>query len=440
MFGGYLYKMSVLGLHHPTEIERLESRIEEHTKPIDYQDKQNNTRIMSDITKLDTELTKFNNTGVKEPLFQQLFEMMKTSILHFQYVLDTTGSRDEDLNTSLKRIFEINSKWYSSSDLNCEYDDSKDMKNEFDRLSACLRKVIIPSILSLEFFLYVCRRIVDLIGGLTPELDESEKHKILLIVSILGSSARHADNTGLLSAGVELNRIEILTPEDLTRVRAVKNDIVRIHKANIRNSTGQLQITLSLSSAIGYLCEEIIKAHIPSAITGETQEDSLSPPRATGEIVVSRIYTQQFLNVSPVAIEIAKKNGWCPFIFKNHGCYDSSIVHNGQYRHPENYIRRTRCFYDIQIQKAVMIDPRAWSDLYKFTPRPKPINSVRVHPYQKKGGRNYHNISRRLKNQHQSIRRIHHDLKNYSRSRKLYITKRTRTRTHRRTCTTRRRR
>ena len=144
--------MSVPGLPPRTEIERLESKIDEHTNPIDDQDEQNNTQIMSDITKLDTELTKFNNTGDKEPLFQQLFEMMKTSKLHFQYVLDTTGSRDEDLNTSLKRIFEINSKWYTTSDLNCEYDDKKDMNNEFDRLSACSRKVIIPSILSLEFF------------------------------------------------------------------------------------------------------------------------------------------------------------------------------------------------------------------------------------------------------------------------------------------------
>ena len=126
-------------------------------------------------------------------------------------------------------------------------------------------------------------------------------------------------------------------------------------------------------------------------------------------------------------------SGFCPILnlqgCKNHGCYDSSIVHNRQYPHPEKYIRRTRCFYDIQIQKAVMIDPRAWSDLYKFTPRP---NSVRSHPYSKKGGRNYHNISCRLKNQHHSIRMIHHDRKNYSRSPKLYITTRRRRRITRR--------
>lgn len=418
-----------------SEIERLETKKNERTVPIDEQDALDKKHIMSDIQRLDDALTMFNDTGNKEQLFQLLFELMKTSRLHFQNVLETTGSRPENLNISLNRHFTIISKWYTTSDSSPEYNDTKEMKPELVRLSASSQKVIIPSILSLEFFLFVCQRIVGLIGGLKPELDENSKHKILLIVSILGSTARHTDNTGILNTGAELNDIERLTPENLTRVREIKNEIVKIHKENIRNSTGQLQITLSVSSAIGYLCEEIIKKHIQSAATGHTQPDSLSPsPSRAQSLLVRKLYTQQFLNDSPVVHQLTRQGGWCPHIFKKDGCYDRSIVHTGQYKHPDNYIYSKRCFYDIQTKEVVMIDPRAWPDLYKFTPRPNRGNASqmtnRVQPYGGGGGMRSRIMSRKLKKQSQISRTtiIHHG-KHHTRSRRSSSTKR-RTHTH----------
>lgn len=413
-----------------SEIERLESKQNERTDRIDEQDARDNTRIMSDIQRLDEALTSFNDTGNKEPLFQLLFELMKTSRLHFQYVLETTRSRPENLNISLNRHFTIISKWYTTSDSSPEYDDTKVMNSELVRLSASSQKVIIPSILFLEFFLFVCRRIVELTGGLRPELDENSKHEILLIVSILGSTARHTDNTGFLNTGAELNDIEWLTPENRTRVREIKNEIVRIHKANIRDSTGQLQITLSLSSVIGYLYEEIIKKYIHSAATGQTQPDSISPPRAATRLVVRHLYTQQFLNDSPAVHKNGRDHGWCPFIFKNRGCYDRSVVHTGEYKHLDKYMHGTRCFYDIQTNEAVMIDPRAWAVLYKFTP----IHNNRVRPYGG-GGRRSRIMSRKLKKQSQISRTtILHHSKHHTRSHRSSSTNR-RTRkssTHRR--------
>lgn len=324
-----------------SEIERFEIKKDERTDPIDEQDALDNKHIMSDIQRLYEALTMFNDTGNNDPLFQLLFELMKTSRLHFQKVLETTGSRPENLNTSLNRHFTIISKWYTTSDSSPEYDDTKEMNSELVRLSASSLKGLIPSILSLEFFLFVCQRIVGLIGGLKPELDEDSKHEILLVVGILGSTARHTDNTGILNTGAELNDIERLTPENLRRVREIKNEIVRIHKSNIRDSTGQLQITLSFSSVIGYLCEEIVKNYIPSAATGHTQPDSPSPVDDTHAATILRvrnIYTQQFLNDSPAVRQLARQRRWCPHIFKNNGCYDRSIVHTGQYKHPDNYI------------------------------------------------------------------------------------------------------
>lgn len=420
-----------------SEIERFESKKDERTDPIDKQDALDNKHIMSDIQRLDEALTMFNDTGNKEPLFQLLFELMKTSRLHFQNVLETTGSRPENLNTSLNRHFTIISKWYTTSDSSPEYDDTKEMNSELVRLSASSLKVLIPSILSLEFFLFVCQRIVGLIGGLKPELDEDSKHEILLIVSILGSTARHTDNTGILNTGAELNDIERLTPENLTRVREIKNDIVKIHKENIRNSTGQLQITLSVSSAIAYPCEEILKKYIPSAATGHTQPDSPSPsPSRAPSPRVRNIYTQQFLNNSPAVHQLARQRRWCPYIFKNNGCYDRSIVHTGQYKHPDNYIPRKRYFFDIQTEKAVMIDPRAWPVLYKFTPRPNRGNASqmtnRVQPYGGGGGMRSRIMSRKLKKQSQISRTT---IKHHTRSRRSSSTKRrthTHTRRHRR--------
>jgi hypothetical protein len=270
-----------------------------------------------------------------------------------------------------------------------------------------------------------------------------------MFVVLIGKVARHADNEGILNDSVELNNIEYLTPENRRQVENIRNEIVELHRKNIRDpteqlqktgqlqtteqlqTTGQLQITLSFSSAIGYLCEESEKKYVPSSRSGHTQPDDdqdTSPPIG---LRVRNLRTQQFLNDSPILREMARQGRWCPFMFKKDGCYDRSLVHRGQFKHPDGYNPHKRYFYDIRIYKVVMIDPRAWPHLYKFTHIP---NSIRAHPYPnpKKGGRNYHNISRRLKKQHHSIRMIHHDRKNYSRSRKLYITKHTPHRTTRR--------
>ena len=464
-----------------TESRRLEILIINHTNAVDKYDESSIDRIKADSTKLNGELIEFNKTQQKESLFVCLFELMKTtSELHFKRVLKTIpahSGESDDLNTLLRRIFTIESKWHtteSSKDL----DDSMRMTDEFIRLSKSSMKCPIPSILFLDFFLYVCNEIVLLLEPLKnkrteaerlkkikdeevvavheeedekeeeeEEEDETQKHGILMVVVLIGKVARYADNEGILNDSVELNNIEYLTPENRRQVENIRNEIVELHRKNIRDpteqlqTTGQLQITLSFSSAIGYFCEESEKKYVPSARSGHTQPDEVQDTSPPTGLRVRNLRTQQFLNDSPILREMARQDRWCPFMFKKDGCYDRSLVHRGQFKHPDGYNPHKRYFYDIRTYKVVMIDPRAWPDLYKFTHIP---NSIRAHPYPnpKKGGRNSHNISRRLKKQHHSIRMIHHDLKNYSRSRKLYITKhtrRTRTRTHRRTTRRRRR-
>ena len=312
------------------------------------------------------------------------------------------------------------------------------MTDEFIRLSKSSIKGPIPSILFLEFFLYVCNEIVLLVEPFKTkfnqeskeEEDETYKHGILMFVGLIGKVARHADNTALLNDSVELNNIEYLTPEDKSRATDIRNKIVELHKQKIRNPTGQLQITLSLSSAIGYLCEEIIKYYVPSAATGYTQSDDVQDTSPPITLRVRNVYTQQFLNGSPIPREMAKQKGWCPFIFKTHGCYDRSLVHNKQFYHPDEYNKDKRYFYDIITHKVVMIDPRAWSTLFSFV-RKVPNPSHRSHPYSR-GGRNYHNISRRLKKQYYSIRRIHRQRKSISSTRRrISNTRHHRTRTRR---------
>jgi hypothetical protein len=237
-----------------------------------------------------------------------------------------------------------------------------------------------------------------------------------------------------------LNNIEYLTPEDKDRATYIRNKIVELHKQNIRNPTGQLQITLSLSSAIGYLCEEIVKDYVHSAASGHTQDDEVEDTSHPTGLRVRNLYTQQFLNDSSILREMARREGWCPFIFKTDGCYDRNVVHRGELKHPDGYNKDKRYFYDIRTHKVVMIDPRAWSTLFSFVRkvpivRKVPNPSDRSHPYSR-GGRNYHNISRRLKKQYYSIRRIHRQRKSISSTRRRLSAKRHttrhRNRTHRR--------
>jgi len=438
-----------------TESQRLDILIESHTKAVDDYDKKSIDRIKADSKELYESLIKFNTTQQKESLlFVCLFKLMKTSELHFQHVLKTrpahNGRSDDlsdDLNTLLRRIFTIESKWYTTSSTSADYDDSMTMTDEFIRLSKSSIKCPIPSILFLEFFLYVCNQIVLLVEPLKTkfnqeskeeeeeeeeeEEDETYKHGILMFVGLIGKVARHADNTALLNDSVELNNIEYLTPEDKSRATHIRNKIVKIHEQNIRNPTGQLQITLSLSSAIGYLCEEIIKYYVPSAATGYTQSDDVQDTSPPIRLRVRNVYTQQFLNDSSILREMAKQKGWCPFIFKTDGCYNRNVVHRGELKHPDGYNKDKRYFYDIITHKVVMIDPRAWSTLFSFV-RKVPNPSHRSHPYSR-GGRNYHNISRRLKKQYYSIRRIHRQRKSIpSTRRRISKTRHHRTRARRR--------
>lgn len=427
--------------HDMSESDRLDILIDNHTDTIDEYDKESNDRILADALLVSTALDNFNRTQQKEPLFYCLFVLMKTSQLHFQRVLETTPeTKDENLKTLLNRIFTIESKWYTTSVSSPEFNDKQNMTEEFARLTESSRKVPIPSLLILEFFLYVCQRIEELTSGLKPELGEPDKLNILMYVGLIGKVARLTDNEAIITAGVELNNLEVLTPENPKQVKDVKDEIIKLHKKNIRNPTGILQITLSFSSAIGYLCEEIIKDKVPSAVTGYTQEDEKVVATSPPSLFVRHLYTQQFLNDSPVVHQIAKLNGWCPFIFKTDGCYDRSQVHNRKHSHPTNYIDKRRCFYDILTNKAVMIDPRAWSNLYKFTPRHNigvpPYNRTRP-PYGGGVGIRPRIMSRKLKKQSQISRNtITHHRKHHTRIRRPTSSKHASTR-HR---TTRRRR
>ena len=185
---------------------------------------------------------------------------------------------------------------------------------------------------------------------------------------------------------------------------------------------------MSLSSAIGYLCEEIVKDYVPSAPSGHTQDDEVEDTSPPTGLRVRNLYTQQFLNDSYILRKMAKQEGWCPYIFKKGGCDYRTVVHRGQFNHPVGYNKFNRYFFDIRTYKVVMIDPRAFSELFSFN-RHAPTNE-RSHPYSR-GGRNYHNISRRLKKQYYSIRGIHRQRKSISSTHRR-STKRTRRRTTRR--------
>ena len=414
-----------------TESDRLDILIDNHTDPIDTYDEGSNDRILADARNVSTELDGFNRTQQKKPLFDCLFVLMKTSQLHFQRVLETTPeTKDENLKTLLNKIFTIESKWYTTSDSSPEFDDKQDMTHEFARLTESSRKVPIPSLLILEFFLYVCQRIVELKSRLNPEVDEPDKLNILMYVGLIGKVARLTDNEAIITTGVELNNLEVLTPENTKQVKEIKDKIIKLHKTNIRNPTGKLQITLSFSSAIGYLCEEIIKDKVPSAVSGHTQNDE-KEEEAPPSLFVRHLYTQQFLNDSPVSHQRAKARGWCPYIFKTTGCYDRSREHIDNFSHPTNYIHRRRCFYDILTNEAVMIDPRAWPNLYKFTPRPNrglpPYNRARP-PYGGGVGIRPRIMSRKLKKQSQISRNtITHHRKHRSRIRRPKSSKHART-------------
>lgn len=424
-----------------SESDRLDILIDTHTDTIDKFDEKSADSIIADALLVSTALDDFNRTQQKKPLFDCLFVLMTTSQLHFQRVLETTlKSKDENLKTLLNRIFTIESKWYTTSVSSPEFDDKQDMNKEFARLADSSKKVPIPSLLILEFFLYVCQRIVELKSRLNPELDEPNKLKILMYVSLIGKVARLTDNEAIITTGVELNNLEVLTPENPKQVKDLKDKIIKLHKTNIRNSTGILQITLSFSSAIGYLCEEIIKEKVPSAVTGYTQEDEEEVAKLPPSLFVRHVYTQQFLNDSPVVHQIAKLHGWCPHIFKTDGCYDRSPFHNRTRSHPTNYRYSTRCFYNILTNNAVMIDPRAWPTLYKFTPRhnrglPQAIRAPP--PYGGGLGIRPRIMSRKLKKQSQISRNtITHHRKYHTRIRRPTSSK------HASTCrrTTRRRR
>ena len=434
----------------PNESQRLDILILSNTNEVDEYDKIRIDRIEADSKKLNEALSEFNATHQKESLFACLFELMKTSELHFQHVLltipaDSGGS--DDLNTLLRRIFTIESKWYttiSSDDL----DDNMRMTDEFIRLSESSIKGPIPSILFLDFFLYVCNNIVLLVEPLKKikeeeedeeveeedeeEEDETHKHGILMFVGLIGKVARHADQMTILNDAVELNNIEYLTPENRNKVISIKNKIVELHKQNIRKSTGQLQITLSLSSAIGYLCEEIVKDYVPSAATKQTQDDDVEDTSPPTGLRVRNLYTQQFLNDSSILREMARQERWCPNIFKKDGCYDRSLVHSLEIKHPVGYNSYKRYFYDINTHNVVMIDPRAGPILFSFNlhnRHNRQAPTIRPHPYSR-GGRNYHNISRRLKKQYYSIRGIHRQRKSISSTRRRLSSNR-RTRHHR---------
>ena len=238
------------GLPPHNESQRLDILILRHTNEVDEYDKKNIDRIEADSKKLNEALSEFNATHQKESLFFCLFELMKISELHFQHVLNTTpphSGGSNNLNTLLGRIFTIESKWYTTI-LSDDLDDNMRMTDEFIRLSESSIKGPIPSILFLEFFLYVCNKIVLLVEPLKKkkkkikeeeedeeveeedeeeedeeeedeeEEDETHKHGILMFVGLIGKVARHADQMGILNDSVELKNIEYLTPENRNEV------------------------------------------------------------------------------------------------------------------------------------------------------------------------------------------------------------------------------
>jgi hypothetical protein len=336
------------------------------------------------INALSTALNTYNTSKTpanKEALFRCLYELMQTTPKFFAYVLKDNVDVQENLDIRLRRIFCVESKWHTTHPNSSEYDETRGDEIERMRLRYCSIKLPIPSVLFLEFLLFVCSKIDVLIQELCQEvrpsiIDDATRFELvstdlakkvhdsnLFKINLIGRISRVSDNESVLNMGFPLEQLQIVTPESNEQVQSIKMQILYIYRRRTRFGRNVTPNSLSLSSTIGTLCDDIIKGFIPEDATGDTQSQS---PERSSEIKLRNTVTVGVLNsksktngkaLSEEEITtIAKSFGWCPFLFTSIGCIrhpnanespDDKRKHYSLYRHPVNYIPKTKCTFDV---------------------------------------------------------------------------------------------
>jgi hypothetical protein len=330
------------------------------------------------IGELSTALNTYNTSKTpanKEALFVCLFELMKTSLKIFSSVLrDSTGVA-RNLNLRLMEIFRVDSKWYTNNMNSSEYDETRGHDNEVKRLRDCSIKKQIPSVLFLEFLLFVCSEIDELtrrfittiqeenyVHAVSEDLAKDFNDSILCIINLIGRTSRISDNDSVINIAFALHDLQIITPESIQQVQAIKMQILDIYRRRTRFGGTVTPNSLSLSSTIGTLCDDIIKGFIPEDATGGTQSQS---PERISEIKVRDVVTagvldsvkdSQIISLSDKdKIDIATSFGWCPFLFTSKGCIRHKLAnesdtdprkHYSIYKHPDGYIKN-QCVFDV---------------------------------------------------------------------------------------------
>ena len=336
------------------------------------------------INALSTALDTYNTTKsveAKEALFQCLYELMQTTPKFFAYVLKDNVGVQENLNIRLRRIFCVESKWHTTHPNSSEYDETRGDESERMRLRYCSIKIPIPSVLFLEFLLFVCSKIDVLIQQLCGEVRPSsidDAHRFELVsadlakerhnshlfkINLIGRISRVSDNESVLNMGFPLDQLQIVTPESSEQVKVIKERILDIYKRRARFEGNVTPSSLSFSSTLGTLCDDTCKGFIPEDATGQTQSQS---PERSSEIKLRDTVTVGVLNSKSKTIgkvlsekeitTIAESFGWCPFLFTSIGCIrrpnanESPVdkrIHYSLYRHPVSYIPKTKCTFDV---------------------------------------------------------------------------------------------
>jgi hypothetical protein len=336
------------------------------------------------INELSTALNTYNTSKIpdtKKELFVCLFELMQTSPKFFSSVLRDSTGVTRNLNLRLMEIFCVDSKWYTDNMNSSEYDQKRGHDNEVKRLRYCSIKQQIPSVLFLEFLLFVCIEIDQLtqrfiatiqeenyVDAVHRDLENNFNRSILCIINLIGRASRISDNDSVINIAFALHDLQIITSESSQQVEAIKMQILVIYGRRTRFGGTVTPNSLSLSSTIGTLCDEIIKVFIPEDATGLTQSQS---PGRSSEIKVRDVESarvldsvkgsQRFILSDKDKIDIAKSFGWCSFLFnkpdgcKRHaGAMDGPKLHHEKWLHPPNHKSGTFYVFDVCNEQPVI--------------------------------------------------------------------------------------
>jgi len=237
-----------------------------------------------------------------------------------------------------------------------------------------IRRILtVSSILFLEFLLFVCSKIDELtqrfietirdenyFDAVREDLEKDFNDSILCIINLIGRTSRISDNDSVINIAFALHDLQIITSESSEQVEAIKVQILGIYRRRTRFGGTVTPNSLSLSSTIGSLCDDIIKGIIPEDVTGFTQSQS---PERSSEIKVRNMVTagvldsvkdsQRIILSDEDKIDIAKSFGWCSFLFKPDGCkrhagaMDGPTHHHQKWLHPPNHKSGTFYVFDV---------------------------------------------------------------------------------------------